>query len=84
MDEDNATVTVAAGISQRILLDYLSNYKYWKQPSGWSLQVGSFLAACPVPPTGVAPARECATPVVAVQREAQPPGPLGYPLACLW
>lgn len=28
---------VAAGITQRVLLDYLAEYKYWKQPSGWTL-----------------------------------------------
>ncbi|KAL4431088.1 hypothetical protein ABPG75_006344 [Micractinium tetrahymenae] len=37
VDEDKQTVTVAAGVTQRALLDYLSEYRYWKQPAGWTL-----------------------------------------------
>ncbi|PSC67957.1 peptidase C69 [Micractinium conductrix] len=37
VDEDAATVTVAAGMPQRLLLDYLSEYVHWKQPQGWTL-----------------------------------------------
>eukprot|EP00887_Chlorella_sp_A99_P005590 scaffold1.g5590.t1 len=42
VDEDAEEVTVAGGVPQRVLLDYLAEYKYWKQPSGWSLQEPSF------------------------------------------
>lgn len=34
--------SVAAGITQRVLLDYLSEYKYWKQRSGWTLPAFSW------------------------------------------
>ncbi|KAI7844538.1 hypothetical protein COHA_001896 [Chlorella ohadii] len=42
VDELAQTVTVAAGITQRVLLDYLAEYKYWKQPSGWTLPAFSW------------------------------------------
>lgn len=42
VDEENQTVTVAAGIPQRELLDYLSSYTHWKQPSGWTLPAFSW------------------------------------------
>lgn len=42
VDEDKATVTVAAGIPQRLLLDYLSSYTYWKEKSGWTLPAFSW------------------------------------------
>lgn len=42
VDEDAATVTVAAGIPQRMLLSYLADYKYWKQPNGWTLPAFSW------------------------------------------
>ena len=53
VDEVAETVTVAAGITQRVLLDYLAESKYWKQPSGWTLPAFSWcvrrpmLWACP-------------------------------------
>lgn len=34
--------SVAAGITQRVLLDYLSEYKYWKQRAGWTLPAFSW------------------------------------------
>ena len=37
VNEDNATVTVAGGISQRALIDYLALYTHWKQPIGWTI-----------------------------------------------
>ncbi|EFN57507.1 hypothetical protein CHLNCDRAFT_143085 [Chlorella variabilis] len=37
VDEDARTVTVAAGIPQRLLLDYLSEYRHWKEPAGGRL-----------------------------------------------
>lgn len=42
VDEANATVTVAAGIPQRMLLDYLSEYTHWQQPKGWVLPAFSW------------------------------------------
>ena len=39
VDEDARTVTVAAGIPQRLLLDYLSEYRHWKEPAGGRLHV---------------------------------------------
>lgn len=42
VDEDAGTVTVAAGVPQRMLLEYLSQYRYWKQPEGWSLPAFSW------------------------------------------
>ena len=53
VDEVAESVTVGAGITQRVLLDYLAEYKYWKQPSGWTLPAFSWcvrrpmLWACP-------------------------------------
>jgi hypothetical protein len=35
-------VTVAAGIPQRMLLNYLSEYRYWKEPAGWTLPAFSW------------------------------------------
>ena len=37
VNEDAATVTVAGGVPQRVVLDYLAEYRYWKQPNGWTL-----------------------------------------------
>ena len=42
VDEAAQTVTVAAGIPQRQLLDYLSEYTYWSQPEGWTLPAFSW------------------------------------------
>ncbi|EFN59179.1 hypothetical protein CHLNCDRAFT_138071 [Chlorella variabilis] len=42
VNELDEEVTVAAGITQRALLDYLSDYKYWKQRSGWTLPAFSW------------------------------------------
>ena len=42
VDEAARTVTVAAGISQRMLLEYLSEYKYGSEPSGWTLPAFSY------------------------------------------
>ena len=42
VDEDNQEVHVAAGIPQRILLDYLSDYVDWKEPKGWTLPAFSW------------------------------------------
>jgi len=42
VNEDAATVTVAAGIPQRMLLNYLSEYRYWKEPAGWALPAFSW------------------------------------------
>ncbi len=42
VDEENATVTVAAGLSQRHILDYLGAYTHWKQPDGWTLPAFSW------------------------------------------
>ncbi|RMZ54692.1 hypothetical protein APUTEX25_003070 [Auxenochlorella protothecoides] len=42
VDEDAARVTVAAGVPQRMLLDYLSKYTAYKQPAGWTLPAFSW------------------------------------------
>jgi FAD binding domain/D-arabinono-1,4-lactone oxidase len=42
VDEDNALVTVNAGVPQRMLLNYLSEYRYWKQSAGWTLPAFSW------------------------------------------
>jgi FAD/FMN-containing dehydrogenase len=42
VDEDNATVTVAAGITQRMLFEYLGNYTHWKEPRGWAIPAYSW------------------------------------------
>jgi len=42
VNEDEMTVTVASGIPQRILLDYLSDYVHWKEPRGWILPAFSW------------------------------------------
>jgi FAD/FMN-containing dehydrogenase len=42
VDEKAQTVTVAAGIPQRQLLDYLSDYTYWSEPEGWTLPAFSW------------------------------------------
>ena len=42
VDEDAGTVTVAGGISQRHLLEYLANYTHWKEPNGWTLPAFSW------------------------------------------
>lgn len=38
----HTTTAVAAGISQRVLLDYLSEYTHGKQPQGWTLPAFSW------------------------------------------
>ena len=35
-------MTVAAGVPQRMLLDYLAEYRMGKQPDGWSLPAYSW------------------------------------------
>lgn len=42
VDEKNATVTVAGGIPQRMLLDYLANYTQYGEPRGWVLPAFSW------------------------------------------
>jgi FAD/FMN-containing dehydrogenase len=42
VDEENATVTVAAGITQRMLFEYLGNYTHWKEPRGWAIPAYSW------------------------------------------
>ena len=42
MDEEAGEVTVAAGVPQRMLLEYLSEYKYGSQPEGWVLPAFSW------------------------------------------
>jgi FAD/FMN-containing dehydrogenase len=42
VDEESRSVTVAAGISQRALLDYLSEYKFGTEPRGWTLPTISY------------------------------------------
>ncbi|KAL4438020.1 hypothetical protein ABPG77_004241 [Micractinium sp. CCAP 211/92] len=42
VDEEAGTVTVAAGIPQRMLLDYLADYRYGRQPAGWVLPAFSW------------------------------------------
>lgn len=42
VDEDAMEVEVQAGIPQRILLDYLSDYVHWKEPKGWTLPAFSW------------------------------------------
>jgi FAD/FMN-containing dehydrogenase len=42
VDEERRTVTVAAGVPQRMLLDYLAEYRMGKQPDGWSLPAYSW------------------------------------------
>ena len=42
VDEEQRTVTVAAGVPQRMLLDYLAEYRMGKQPDGWSLPAYSW------------------------------------------
>ena len=37
VDEGARTVTVAAGIPQRILLDFLDEYRHGAEPAGWTL-----------------------------------------------
>ncbi len=33
---------MAAGVPQRLLLDYLAEYTHWKQPAGWTLPAFSW------------------------------------------
>jgi hypothetical protein len=42
VNEEAGTVTVAAGISQRHLLQYLAAYTHWNQPDGWTLPAFSW------------------------------------------
>jgi FAD/FMN-containing dehydrogenase len=42
VNEENATVTVAAGITQRMLFEYLGNYTYWNEPRGWAIPAYSW------------------------------------------
>lgn len=42
VNEENRTVTVAPGITQRALLEYLAAYTHWKEPSGWTLPAFSW------------------------------------------
>eukprot|EP00889_Picochlorum_renovo_P004731 jgi/Picre1/31761/NNA_007111.t1 len=42
VDEQAMTVNVSAGITQRILLDYLSDYVHWDEPKGWTLPAFSW------------------------------------------
>jgi hypothetical protein len=42
VDEENATVTVAAGITQRMLFEYLDKYVHWKEPLGWTIPAYSW------------------------------------------
>ncbi|KAL6772376.1 hypothetical protein ACKKBG_A29975 [Auxenochlorella protothecoides x Auxenochlorella symbiontica] len=42
VDEQSRTVTVAAGVPQRVLLDYLSEYRHGTQPAGWTLPAFSW------------------------------------------
>jgi hypothetical protein len=42
VDEDAQEVTVTAGIPQRALLEYLSEYTYGKEPNGWTLPAFSY------------------------------------------
>ena len=42
VDEEAGEVTVAAGVPQRMLLEYLSEYKYGSQPEGWVLPAFSW------------------------------------------
>ena len=42
VNEDNGTVTVAPGITQRALLEYLSAYNHWNEPAGWTLPAFSW------------------------------------------
>jgi len=42
VNEEDATVTVAAGITQRMLFEYLSNYTHWKEPRGWAIPAYSW------------------------------------------
>lgn len=42
VDEQSETVTVAAGVTQRQLLDYLAGYKTSESPQGWTLPAFSW------------------------------------------
>ena len=42
VDEAARTVTVSAGIPQRMLLEYLAEYRYGSEPAGWTLPAFSF------------------------------------------
>jgi hypothetical protein len=42
VDEAAHTVTVSAGIPQRMLLEYLAEYKYGSEPAGWTLPAFSY------------------------------------------
>jgi len=42
VNEEDATVTVAAGITQRMLFEYLGNYTHWKEPLGWAIPAYSW------------------------------------------
>ena len=42
VDEEAGTVTVAGGISQRHILDYLAKYTHWNEPNGWTLPAFSW------------------------------------------
>ena len=42
VDEASRTVTVSAGIPQRMLLEYLAEYKYGTEPAGWTLPAFSY------------------------------------------
>ncbi|GMH44322.1 hypothetical protein BSKO_12256 [Bryopsis sp. KO-2023] len=42
VNEEEATVTVAAGVSQRQVLDFLADYRYGLNPEGWTLPAFSW------------------------------------------
>lgn len=42
VNETASTVTVAAGISQRAVLEYLAAYTHWTEPAGWTLPAFSW------------------------------------------
>lgn len=42
VDEEAGTVTVAAGLTQRQILDYLAEYTYWIESRGWTLPAYSW------------------------------------------
>ena len=42
VDEEAGTATIAGGITQRAVLEYLAAYTHWKQPDGWTLPAFSW------------------------------------------
>ena len=44
VNEADGLVTVAAGVPQRMLLKDLAEYRYWKEPNGWTIPAFSWFS----------------------------------------